>query len=135
MTIPGPLPTLNDRLRRWTMTSTRKKWERIFAAHKNASRIPDAHSRRNIVVTRYYGRNPLTGGAHREWDYDNLVGGCKPVVDAMVRTRLLVGDGPKDCAISYRQVAVKGTTHTVFEISDPPLISTVKCKECGQVLR
>ena len=117
------------------MTSTRKKWERMFAAHKSAANIPNATGMRYVTITRYYGRNPVTGGSHREWDYDNYVGGCKPVVDAMVKTWLLDGDTSKSCSISYRQVAIKGTTHTVFEISDAPFVGVAKCRECGQVLQ
>ena len=37
-------------------------------------------------------------------DYGNLVGGCKPLVDALVKTKLLVDDNPTNLRDHYRQV-------------------------------
>lgn len=36
-------------------------------------------------------------------DHDNVVGGCKPLVDALVKCGLLTDDNPRACSITYAQ--------------------------------
>lgn len=51
----------------------------------------------------------------RELDYGNLVGGCKPVIDAIVREGLLYDDSPTWLIEDYRQLRVaKDAERTVI---------------------
>ncbi len=53
-------------------------------------------------------------------DYGNLVGGCKPVPDALIRLGWLVDDSPSWCKIHYDQVKLGETDYseegTVLEL-------------------
>jgi Holliday junction resolvase RusA-like endonuclease len=53
--------------------------------------------KRRVRVTRF----------GRQLDYDNLVGGCKPLVDALVRAGLIVDDSPDHVAVEYCQEKCK----------------------------
>lgn len=52
---------------------------------------------KSIHITRVY------GGRERAYDRDNLIGGCKALVDAM-KGLLIEDDAPGKCNISYGQV-------------------------------
>lgn len=62
-----------------------------------AFKIPFAAARRRVTFTRCY------GGRQQERDHDNLVGGMKSVLDAMVRELLLVDDRPQWAELHYAQ--------------------------------
>ena len=49
---------------------------------------------RYLVVTRH---------SSRSLDYDNFIGGCKPLLDALVREGLLFDDSPQWLEAEYRQ--------------------------------
>ena len=51
----------------------------------------------------------------RELDFDNLVGGCKPVLDALVNIRFLRNDSPQHITVTYKQ-ASPFPPRTVIEI-------------------
>ncbi len=57
--------------------------------------------KRRVTITREY------GGRQRERDKDNLSGGMKPLVDAMVSERLLADDNPTHAEIHYQQVRIE----------------------------
>lgn len=53
-----------------------------------------ATGKRSLIITRHWGKGC------RAYDYVNLVGGCKPLVDAIKRAGFLRDDTPKwvdDC--------------------------------------
>ncbi|MCI0659022.1 MAG: hypothetical protein L0170_18365 [Acidobacteria bacterium] len=52
-----------------------------------------------------------------ELDYDNLVGGCKPVVDALKNVGFLKDDSPRWARVEYYQAAKNTTPHTLFSIA------------------
>ena len=54
-------------------------------------------------------------------DPDNLAGGCKALLDGLVRSGLLPGDGPDDIAVSYHQQKVERRHQeaTIVEIIYP----------------
>lgn len=52
---------------------------------------------KRVVITRYWAKR------QRAFDHANLVGGAKPLVDAMVRVGLLVDDSPEWFEGYYRQ--------------------------------
>jgi hypothetical protein len=51
----------------------------------------------------------------RLYDYDNLVSGCKPVVDSLVNLGLLAGDSPKQIDLCVTQIQ-SNVQQTVIEI-------------------
>lgn len=72
----------------------RQTWEKAMMV---ANFVPRASGPRRVILTR------LMGYRKRAYDHANLVGGCKPVVDAMVRAGLLVDDSPRHLHAYYRQ--------------------------------
>lgn len=58
---------------------------------------PQAVGRRSVRIVRRY-RTKRT-----ELDHDNLVGGCKPLVDALVRVGLIEDDTPALVTVTYEQ--------------------------------
>jgi Holliday junction resolvase RusA-like endonuclease len=87
----------------------------LFFSAKNEHGITNATSKRRVILTRIY-----ANAVYRR-DQDNLVGGMKPVIDAMRRQKLLVDDTPDDIEAYYRQEYMKGETPGVqielFELS------------------
>ena len=75
----------------------RDSYERIARAMKGMHGIPDADGMRTVHLVRVYRKG------RRPFDYGNLVGGLKPWLDAMVRTKLLVDDSPAHCRDTYDQ--------------------------------
>lgn len=45
----------------------------------------------------------ITSVRHRYLDYDNLVGGCKGLVDALKRMGAIIDDSPKHVEMSFAQ--------------------------------
>lgn len=77
--------------------SQRGMWKLLVRHAMQEARVPTATKKRTIALTRLY------SGREREWDYGNLVGGCKVVLDAMVDAGLLVDDSPKWSEQIYKQ--------------------------------
>lgn len=75
----------------------RTAWQWSIRAARLAFKVPKAKGRRRITLTRLY------NGRQREWDRDNLIGGMKVIVDALVLEGLLVGDDPASAEIHYAQ--------------------------------
>lgn len=67
-----------------------------------------ASGKRHVIITRH---------SPRKLDHDNLVGGCKPLVDALVACGALVDDDPESVSVEYRQSAEPSQGVTV-ELSD-----------------
>ena len=70
-----------------------------------------AKGKRRVTITRY---------SSGTLDQGNLVGGCKPLIDAMVRLGLLVDDTPELLEDHYAQVKIprKEMPRTAVEIED-----------------
>jgi hypothetical protein len=112
-------PSLNDRLHnsgptRFAYAKVRDLWILEFRAARLAHRIPKATGPRRLVARRQY------SGREQARDYINLVGGFKPIVDAMVTEGLLVDDEPAMLADRYEQERVaKGQASGIgFELAD-----------------
>ena len=97
-------PSLNDRLFNSGPRAREYRKERdAWMWHLREARlkwlIPFAHEqdRRRVTLTRVF------GARQRERDFDNLSGGMKACVDALVLEKLLAGDSPGDAEIYYAQ--------------------------------
>jgi hypothetical protein len=102
------VPSLNDLMRigtqHWRYKRMGDALRLLIRAERLRLRIPTATGKRRIRVTRYY------AGNCKERDHANLVGGCKALVDSLVREGLLVDDKPAFVADSYAQVRESGKT-------------------------
>lgn len=90
---------LGKRLRTWTaITPGERRVEKTAGlAAARALRSGREPRWRRVLITRYYGTD------ERLFDYANLVGGCKPLLDALVLEGLLFDDRVKWCEDHYRQ--------------------------------
>ena len=96
-------PSLNARLhnsgaRRWAYKRERDDWRTEIRGHKFARGVRVAAERRRVTLTRLY------AGRQKRRDQDNLAGGMKAVVDALVLEALLVDDSEQHSEIHYAQV-------------------------------
>lgn len=83
-------------------------WPRMPDKRSENTPKRDNPARRRLVITRH---------SAGELDYGNLVGGCKPLVDALVREGLLYDDSPKWLDESYLQAkTTKGRGRVVVEV-------------------
>lgn len=103
LVLPVILPSLNKQLRsHWAV---RKRLKDNAAWHLRAvmGRKSIEHRDRfaNVRITVYSNAPKLAGGRARMLDTDNLIGGQKPLVDAMKQAGLLKDDSPKWAAIEY----------------------------------
>jgi hypothetical protein len=100
-TVGAPVPSLNDHKqndgRGWAYRKMRDQWVAMMRFCVGRHQITRPMDKRRVLLTRLY------SSPQREWDPDNLVGGCKPVIDAMVKAGILLGDSRKHAEISYRQ--------------------------------
>jgi len=74
--------------------NARRAWERLLTPY-SCLEAPTNHCR--VYFTRYWKRGKYG------YDYGNLVGGFKPLLDALVRAGLLVDDSPKHITEYYDQ--------------------------------
>lgn len=95
---------------RWQYKRDRDAWSWLLRAWHLEARIPIATRLRRVTITRSY------TGRQREFDEGNFVGGCKGLVDALVRERLLVDDTRALAEIHYVQVkSTVSATEIVIE--------------------
>ena len=64
----------------------RDDYEFLFIVFRNELKIPKATGRRRVYITRLY------SGRGQPRDRGNIIGGCKPLLDAMTRAKLIVDD-------------------------------------------
>ena len=79
----------------------RDDYEILLRAWMNELKIPDAVARRRVSVTRRY------SGRSQKMDRGNLIGGCKPLLDAMTRVGLIVDDNEEFLEDHYYQRRAK----------------------------
>jgi hypothetical protein len=92
---------------RWARTRWRARFEQAIQPPTYRQR---AHGKRYISITRFIGYR------QREYDYGNLVGGCRPLVDALVRLRWLVDDRPACLLAEYMQRKAAGRSGVEIRI-------------------
>lgn len=105
---------------RWAQAEYRRRrehWAWSFRAARINARIPSAATRRRVTLTRLYSKR------QRDYDLDNLAGGLKVAVDAMVLEGLIIGDAPHQVEIHYAQErsAVGGVRVLIEELAAPRL--------------
>lgn len=87
---------------RWTYRKERLRWVSDMTGLRLVHRIPLATTKRRVTLSRIYGKGK------RAYDRDNLATGCKPIVDAMVKAGILIGDRPDQAEIHYEQARGDG---------------------------
>ena len=110
----------------------RKLWAEVCATlvragHANRMRVVEMKGRRAWLRL----VSPATGprlvrivrryrSARYELDHDNLVGGCKPLVDALVKVGLIADDRREFVAVTYEQERGTGCrVEVAFELARP----------------
>ena len=73
---------------------SRRRWERLLVKY---SHLKKATGPRRIYFCRYWGKGK------RAYDFGNLVGGFKPLLDMICKLGLLINDAPNNCSEYYRQ--------------------------------
>jgi hypothetical protein len=130
-TIPRSVPSANAHIVNGNHHATASKyrsfrnvWARDLATLKMVHRIPPATGKRLVTIER------LWGAGQRAYDYDNLVTGCKALVDAMKPPKkyharvvpgasLIVDDSPAHVTVTYlQQRAEDGIPSTRITISE-----------------
>ena len=99
--LPERTPSLNQWQRwHWAKRSRYKsKLAREVAKRACGSKIDTAPV--YITITRH---------SSRQLDVDNLIGGCKALVDALTTNGFIVDDSPEWVVIEYRQAPGRGMT-------------------------
>ena len=87
-----------------------KDWEWELRAACGSKGLPKADGEKKKII--------ITSVRVRLLDHDNLVGGCKGLVDAMKRLEMIVDDSPDWVDIEYDQKVRSYSAHcqTVVEI-------------------
>lgn len=91
----------------------RETWEWELAA----ALTPEGRLRLKAAAVTSAMRVRITVVRNRELDFDNLVAGCKPVVDAMTNDGFLKDDSPAWARIEYSQAVKKSKPHTLFSFA------------------
>lgn len=98
---------------RWAYKKERQEWLRWILIERPC--IPEAEAKRRVTITRCY------SGNQKLRDHGNLVGGLKPVVDALVLSGTIKDDSPHWVEIYYHQRRVERhercTLFTVEELA------------------
>lgn len=97
LTIPEATPSLNSMLRmHWARKSRmRERWGWLVREARLEARARPRPTAYAAVTIERFGPKSL--------DHDNLVGGCKPILDALVKEGFLIDDAPTCLRVTYRQ--------------------------------
>lgn len=101
---------------RATYRKIRIAWRDDIGSCMLLFKVPKAKVARQLILTR------VLTGLERIWDYDNLVGGMKPVLDACKLAGLIIDDSHAWLQCEYRQQkgeagAVSGLRFEIAETS------------------
>lgn len=105
VTLPFASPSLNELLR-WHWSKRRKYHDQVcllLRMQVQMHRYEPANKRMHMELLRV---------GKRTIDADNLVGGAKPIVDALVKATLLVDDSPKWLEGTYSQLTDRRNQYT-----------------------
>lgn len=109
--IPLPTPSLNKLQRmHWAQRKRlRDQYERIIRSCRRSSDRVKRQQFRCVKIERH---------SARRLDHDNFVGGCKPLVDALVRAAVIWDDSPEYLEANYIQCkATAKTAKTVVTVT------------------
>lgn len=95
--VPQNIPTQNDitKVNRFEYKRTRDIWHKYLLGIKMGARIPDAYGKRRVTVYR------AMGYRRAAYERSNFIGGCKPVIDAMVKVAMLIDDSAEHMEDHY----------------------------------
>lgn len=97
----------------WKYRSTKRAYDRAVELALRGNRISVATTFRRLLVTRIYKRRK------RAFDEGNLVGGFKPLIDALTGRGLVVDDSPRFVKIWYEQrPSTDGDDHVEVTIEE-----------------
>ena len=86
----------------------RDSYEQWFRWHARPEHRAKRSQFRHVTIERH---------GSKQLDHDNFVGGCKPLVDALIRARLIWDDSPDFLTVDYIQCKAKRSkTKTVVKV-------------------
>ena len=93
---PMPTPSLNQlqRMHWHAKKSLRDRYTRLFRTYATIATRARPRQFRHVSIVRH---------GVRVLDFDNLVGGCKPLLDALERAELIYSDAPQYLRVEYSQ--------------------------------
>jgi len=88
LTIPEITPSLNvwERMHWAKRRKIKEDWLWLIASAKHCQRLKKATTKRSVKIVSY---------RTKALDHDNLVGGCKALIDALTKNDVIVDDSPK----------------------------------------
>ncbi|MBI4208557.1 MAG: hypothetical protein HY538_02475 [Deltaproteobacteria bacterium] len=111
MTLHRPILSRNglDKMHWSQRLRERKEWEKAIHYEGLQGRKVVPHPRPAQIRIRSYRKRFL--------DYDNFVGGCKPLLDALKHLNLIVDDTPDWIEVDYHQEKAFSQPSTKIEIT------------------
>lgn len=108
------LRTVNAGTSRWRYAKERDQWGWFLkAVARSVQVVPaTAHTKRRVTISRLY------CGRQREMDADNLMGGCKALIDALVRERVVHDDKAAWLELHVTQWRTVGEDMTVVTVEE-----------------
>jgi hypothetical protein len=97
---------------RFAYSKERDLWVMLFMVAARSAGVSRVAAPRRVTLTRRY------SGLKKLRDHANVIGGMKPVVDAMVRAGLLVDDSPRWFEGHYHQERVTRGGGTVVLLEE-----------------
>ena len=97
---------------RWRYAKERNDWRLLLQMQRDEQSIPKATAKRRVTFLRTY------SGHQKLRDLGNLIGGLKPVLDAMTLTGLIVDDSPTWLEDHYHQARVKDGACLTIQIEE-----------------
>ena len=91
-------PSLNAVKGRWGLTNWNKRYQRELRGYQYQA--PKKRCRMALTITRH---------GPRFLDRDNMIGGCKSLIDAIRKVGLIVDDSPKWLDVTFLQEKCAGT--------------------------
>lgn len=88
---------MNAGVARHAYRRQRDTWQWYLVVAKRLHDVTNATGPRRVTVTRWF------SGRQRAFDRDNLIAGCKSLLDALVRSGMLRGDTEADVQVLYKQ--------------------------------
>jgi hypothetical protein len=90
----------------------REAWVTLLSVEKARLRAPEAGKPRRVQVRRLY------SGRKKQRDMGNLIGGLKPVIDALKWSGWIVDDSPAWVEVHYSQERVASGDGTLITIEE-----------------
>ena len=106
--IPISMPSLNKLLKwHWSKKTKKRKFYQLLIRNE-MNRVGYKKVKKNEFCSL-----EITTSVQRKYDYDNLVGGMKPLLDALRKEGFIYDDNPDSILVNYHQKTDKKPYTTI----------------------